>query len=267
MGLWGDIVGAVEGVLGDIIDALKDGEDIVGDVVDVVGAPLVFVINGVAYELGNLIGINIRSLTAAERNVVKSVFKSTVPADQVLVTSISGEDGRAFTLPGTLIMDVAGIIPPVGLLVHLVGLVDHLQDKYLINAGSIASLLPSAYDNGTRERSGSMLIHECTHVWQGIHNGFSWWYVFNSLYYQIKCGQRAYDVDENNLKTWSSYNVEQQAHLIEDWYSRGCLTTDHNYPYVRDNILPGHPTATTNLPPKLIIAGNAAPITSTGFAH
>jgi hypothetical protein len=109
-----------------------------------------------------------------------------------------------------------------------------------------------------------MVIHESTHVWQGIHSAFSWWYVFNSLYNQIKCGDHAYDVDEKNLKTWSTYNVEQQAHLIEDWYSRGSLTTDVCYPFVRDNIRPAKPWAQTalTLATNPLLAGRAGLATS-----
>ena len=164
--------------------------------------------------------------------------------------------GRAFTIPGSMVVDLAWIIPVFGPLISLGGMVEHLQDKFLINVGDVQyrRLIPSHYDTQTGEKAGSLLVHESTHVWQGIHSAFSWGYVFNSLYYQYKCGSRAYDVDETNLHTWGTYNVEQQAHLVEDWYSRGSLTTDSNYPFIRDNILPGRPSAATHLPPKLSVS-------------
>src|SRR5262249_51109429 len=120
---------------------------------------------------------------------------------------------------------------------------------YLINVGKAAynNLMPSPYDTARGEKAGSLLIHESTHVWQGHNAAFSWGYVFNSLYNQIKCGSHAYDVDFVKLKQWDSYGVEQQATLVEHWFSDGSLVTDHLYPFVRDNVRTGHPKAHTNL--------------------
>jgi hypothetical protein len=257
MGLLDDIENAVEGALNDlesvvnaIEDAVKAGLQVAGDVVAPIGSAISYVVNGVVYDLYDLIGVHMRSLTWIERDIVQSVFWNSVPPDKILITSIPGKDGRPFTIPGSMVIALAPIVPVLGEVVALSGLLLHLEDKFLINVGSMygdAPLYPSAYDTNKGEKAGSMVIHESTHVWQGIHSAFSWWYVFNSLYNQIKCGDHAYDVDEKNLKNWGSYGVEQQAHLIEDWYSRGSLTTDVCYPYVRDNIRPGKPAAQTGL--------------------
>jgi hypothetical protein len=257
VGLLDDIENAVEGALNDledvvsaIEDAVKDGLQVAGTVLSPIGSAISYVVNGVVYDLYDLIGIHMRSLTWIERDIVQGVFWDSVPPDKILITSIPGKDGRPFTIPGSMVIALAPLVPVLGEVVALSGLLLHLQDKFLINVGSMysnASLYPSVYDTNKSEKAGSMVIHESTHVWQGIHSAFSWWYVFNSLYNQITCGDAAYDVDEKNLKTFSTYNVEQQAHLIEDWYSRGSLTTDVCYPYVRDNIRPGKPTAMTGL--------------------
>lgn len=252
MSFFDDLVNDVESAFDDvesaIADAVRTGGTVLGTVVDAVGSSIKYVVDGVAYELGDLIGINMRSLTNAERGVLRGVFQNSLPVDKILVTSIPGKDGRAFTLPGTLVTAMVSIIPGIGPLIALGSLIEDLQDKYLINVGDMyQSMLPSNYDNQRAERSGSLLVHESTHVWQGYNSGFSWWYVFNSLYNQIKCGSHAYDVDETHLQTWSSYGVEQQAHLVENWYSRGSSTTDSNYPFIRDNIRPGRPSAQTFL--------------------
>jgi hypothetical protein len=251
MSLWDDIVNDVEGALNDlesvvnaIEDAVKKGLQVAGDVVAPIGSAIGYVVNGVLYDLYDLIGIHMRSLTWIERDIVTNTFWNSVPPDKIIITSIPGKDGRAYTLPGSLVIALAPIVPVLGEVVALSGLLMHLQDKYLINVGSMYSdhsLYPSSYDTNRYEAPGSLLIHESTHVWQGYNSAFSWWYVFNSLYNQYKCGDHAYDVDEGNLKNWDTYNVEQQAHLIEDWFSRGSKPTDVCYPYVRDNIRPGKP--------------------------
>jgi hypothetical protein len=254
MGWFDDVVNTVEGAVKDvgkaIADAVRTGRKVLGKVVDEVGAPIKFVVDGVAHELGKLLGIHMRSLTYAERQVLRGVFHQSLPVDRILLTSIPGKDGRAFTIPGSMVPVAALIIPGIGGLVALASLIEHLQDKYLINVGGTQyrSMLPSAYDTQSKERAGSLLVHESTHVWQGVHSAFSWSYVFRSLYDQIRCGSHAYDVDEKHLRTWSSYGVEQQAHLVENWYSRGSSPADGNYPFIRDNILPGRPSAPTRFP-------------------
>jgi hypothetical protein len=64
----------------------------------------------------------------------------------------------------------------------------------------------------------STLIHELTHVWQGHHDRGAWDYVAKSLYVQGKYGEKAYAYDKSNYKDWDTYNVEQQAQIVEDWY-------------------------------------------------
>jgi hypothetical protein len=249
---------AFEHAVGDaakaVANAVRTGGKVLGKVVQVLGAPVQIVVDGIVHEIGNLTGIHVRSLTQAERNVLLSVFGNSLPVDKILLTTISGKNGRGFTIPGSMIPALSGIIPGIGPLIALGSLIEHLQDKYLINVGKTQymAMLPSNYDIGFQERSGSLLVHEATHVWQGVHSAFPWWYVFNSLYYQLECGQHAYDVDESRLQTWSNYHVEQQAHLVENWYSRGSNPSDVNYPFIRDNIRPGKPGAQTALSTNVI---------------
>jgi hypothetical protein len=37
-------------------------------------------------------------------------------------------------------------------------------------------------------------------------------------------------------QSWSSYNVEQQAHIVEDWFKGGEREEDPLYRYIRDDI-------------------------------
>lgn len=272
MGWLDDIENAVEGALdslGDVVsaieDAVKSGAKIAGTVIEPIGEGIQYVVNGVAYKLADLVGIHMRKLTLSERAVLSGVFQNAVPLDKVLVTSIPGKDGRPFTIPGSMVTTLSLLIPVLGPLVTLESLMLNLLDKYLINVGGMYSdkaLLPSTYDTNKRERAGSMLVHETTHVWQGVHSAFSWWYVFQSLYTQAQEGSHAYDVDESHLQTWNRYGVEQQAHLVEDWFTRGSLTTDVCYPFIRDNVRPGKPNAETRFPVKLnpVLAGKIGSI-------
>jgi hypothetical protein len=67
---------------------------------------------------------------------------------------------------------------------------------------------------GDYEQPGSVFIHELTHAWQ-IHN--------NALL-DVICGMSTeykYESDNKwNERAWNSYNNEQQAHIVDDWYGR-----------------------------------------------
>jgi hypothetical protein len=80
-------------------------------------------------------------------------------------------------------------------------------------------------------------IHEMTHVWQGQNHLIGPGYMLNSLFWQaISDDAYRYTVGV----PWGKYNVEQQAHLVEDWYALDAKSTASlRYPYIRDNIL--HP--------------------------
>lgn len=115
----------------------------------------------------------------------------------------------------------------------------------------------ASYLNGRKVRD--TFIHELTHVWQG-HNGSNpFTYMAKSLGVQgwawlhHRDRNRAYWYDPHNLRHWSSYNVEQQACLVEDWFSEddrqrddGVVIKggqhspeDSRFPYIINNIRPG----------------------------
>jgi hypothetical protein len=87
-------------------------------------------------------------------------------------------------------------------------------------------------------------IHEMTHVWQGQNHLISASYMVNSMIAQAIAGyygdsDKAYDYKLTDPPTpWGEYNVEQQAHIVEDWYAQdGKSTSSPRYTYIRDNIL------------------------------
>ncbi|MGC2658558.1 MAG: hypothetical protein WA324_11430 [Bryobacteraceae bacterium] len=79
-----------------------------------------------------------------------------------------------------------------------------------------------------------VLIHELCHVWQGLHHLCSWSYVAGSHANRLLYGQKMYDYKAGDM--WGEYNVEQQAHIVEDWYRTGRRTDSPLYRYVSGNI-------------------------------
>jgi hypothetical protein len=87
----------------------------------------------------------------------------------------------------------------------------------------------------------STLIHEMTHVWQGHH---SWFGIAGVWLSSIKCQVlrqgNAYLYGEGNLnKDWGDFGKEEQAQIVEDWYTNGMSTSDPRFHYIRDNIRKG----------------------------
>lgn len=96
----------------------------------------------------------------------------------------------------------------------------------------ILHLGPEAYANSDGYKA--LLVHELTHVWQGQNGIFTSAYVANSAWHQAFSGSAAYKYKPG--KNWSEYNVEQQAHIVEDWYVGGMSTGSPLYRYIRDII-------------------------------
>jgi hypothetical protein len=236
-------------------DLLRGAKKIERVVASDVSKAVHVVVDGVEHAIGDLIGVHMRSPTNAEWRVIHEVFGGMVPPqDRILITSVAGLHGRPFTIPGSLVMGgAAGIgefVPVLGQIVLIAGLLEHLWDKYLLNMGpagykNVLSFWNTDFTNdvtGGPGRAGSTFVHEMTHVWQGYHKTFSWWYIFDSLYNQACCGSKAYQYTVG--KNWAEYNVEQQAHIVEDWWCNGAVVGSPWYRYMVSNIWTG--SATTN---------------------
>lgn len=172
----------------------------------------------------------IRALSSVEYGIVSPVFGATLPARlRVFVTNGAGINGRAFTIPTSLLSMVLGVGTLTFLPIVTVGyLASALNVAYLINAGD-------AYDRlATTEQA--LLVHEMTHVWQGKNSVFALSYVVNSVFNQCVRGD-AYRYVPG--QPWSSYNVEQQASIVEDWFSGGQLSTSDLYPYIIESVRTG----------------------------
>jgi hypothetical protein len=158
------------------------------------------------------------SLSISEKNLAKTVFQNTINYDLVKITDTLGAGARPWTTNS----------PPM----------------YMINVGSA---YPNLTANNDRKR---LLIHELAHVWQGQHLVP---FMLNSAAHQSLSainngGDVASAYNYTVGKSWGQYNVEQQASIVEHWFTPanicftngkcggGMKTTDSRYRYIRDNI-------------------------------
>lgn len=158
------------------------------------------------------IGRNGRLLSLNEQALATRVFGATLPKwDRIMVDDGLGYDDRPYTLDG-----------PPGLYCIHVGPVCYKD------CTSGAALGSSSVD--------ATFIHEMTHVWQFAHGCFV---KLSSLWAQGPLGQGYRTVPG---QPWESYNVEQQATLIERWYATGMSPASPYFQYVRDVIRVRPPT-------------------------
>jgi hypothetical protein len=135
-------------------------------------------------------------MNETERGVAKTVFKYTIPYDNIYLSTGLGAGDRPFTIPDPE------------------------------NFGSFIIYIGSKV-------TWDILIHELAHVWQGHNSNFAWGYTLNSLFSQMVC-DNAYKYRLGD--EWQNYNVEQQASIVEDWYKRGRSKSDPAFRYIRDNV-------------------------------
>jgi hypothetical protein len=160
---------------------------------------------------------NARVLAQREIKIAKSVFKKTIDYSRVYVSDGLGLQGRPYTIP----------VPMTN------------PRKYMIYVGE------QGYTGMSFLQSDkNLLIHELTHVWQGMQSTWAWTVQGSSLYHQAR--GNAYDYDKANYIDWDDYNPEQQAEIVEDWFERVSPGTnkddldesidDPRYRYIVENI-------------------------------
>lgn len=107
---------------------------------------------------------------------------------------------------------------------------------YLMNIG------PTHYANMAASHP-ALLVHETAHVWQGRNSAFALTYALESALHQcagiLSTSDRGAAYAYTAGAAWSSYNPEQQAKIVEDWYKAGEPTSGSLWPYVRDYVRRG----------------------------
>jgi hypothetical protein len=148
-----------------------------------------------------------RRLNQQEWQLAQQVFQRTLPYRAVRVSSRIGLGDRPFTLN--------------------YGIEDNHTYHLNVGTSGFGGLELTPY-------SRSLLIHELTHVWQSCHSVWPPTFIFNSLWHQTVSGGDAYKYTAGSA--WDSYNVEQQASIVEDCFNGGLQPTGPLYPYVRDHL-------------------------------
>jgi hypothetical protein len=155
----------------------------------------------------------VRALTRDEIRLARRVFGDSLLYTRVQISSLLGAGGAPFT-----------VAVPIGGVAFFV--INMGSDGYT-SAISPTSLQPT-------------FIHELTHAWQGQHSSNPFGFMVNSLLHQgmslWRTGNRAGAYRYEVGRAWDSYNVEQQASLVEDWFFNGMQTTDPRYTYIVSNI-------------------------------
>jgi hypothetical protein len=146
-----------------------------------------------------------RLLTPIEIDLAKKVFGDSLPYGAIYLSDALGLQRRAYTIPHPA---------KIG--------------SYLINIG------PDGFADASTAANDDTLIHELSHVWQGVHRAHPLDYVFDSIHNQARLGSDAYDYVAG--ADWNSYGAEQQAKIVADWYQLGMSEADSRFRYIRDNI-------------------------------
>ena len=155
-----------------------------------------------------------RSLNQLESSIATGVFGMSVNQQRLLICDLFIAEKRAFVSPQQ--PNVLGLVFGSG---------------FVINVG------PSRYpDLSATAKNKKTLVHELVHCWQGQHSPIACSYIFDSLWHRA-IDEDAYDYVVG--EPWESYNAEQQANLVAEWYDNGALETDNRFPYVRDYIRRG----------------------------
>ena len=162
-----------------------------------------------------------RLLKESEVEFARQVFQDKLPYERVYLSS------RFFPFNEGTAVTVASLSSFV--------LVRTLR-SYTIFVG------PDVFDEGADgPRFRDTFIHELTHVWQGYHGLLGWAYMAQSMLAQGYAILTQHD--RNRAYTykpgapWGSYNVEQQARLVQDWFLDGMKTdNDVRYPYIAKHI-------------------------------
>lgn len=175
------------------------GVAVFGGVVYVFGPNMIIpaVISGVAVGKAVNDSIGFRSLRPEEIELATKVFFDTVPFNRIRLTNLSYDGGRQFTFPNPI------------------------DGSILVNLGdALENPNPIGYKNNAYPSAGQVFIHELTHAWQIANTSFMPGLLCDAVVH------RDYNYrDENNLsntdwskRDWSSFNLEQQAHIVDDWF-------------------------------------------------
>lgn len=161
-----------------------------------------------------------RLLTDAEKDLARQVFEETLPFGAIYLSNGLGLGRRAYTIPHPL---------------HLGSYVIHIGPEIFPDATNSSIVVFG-------QTADAVLVHELTHVWQGVNRRHAFDYILDSVYNQIRFGSHAYDLNQDDVgkKSWGEFNAEQQAMIVENWYVGGMSESDEAFTYIKGNIRARH---------------------------
>ena len=146
-----------------------------------------------------------RVLDKSEQDLARSVFGPTLPSwDLIAITNGLGASGRPWTNDGPFFTGSNPMVPGMRYAINLGSVV--FSD--LTSTGPTLGILCEDFG-----RICDVFVHEMTHVWQAF-NDLNWT-MARSAWAQSWFGA-GYEYTPG--ESWDSYNVEQQAHIVEDWH-------------------------------------------------
>lgn len=205
-----------------------------------------------------------RWMNDAEWEIVTRVFTAgELPyRAQIVVTNGLGVSGANMAIPTALLGAVlgggsfaaiggaAGFVlagPKGAAVIAFLGAVSGAVQAYLSSIGPQGYILlvgPQRFTGMEQNMSSKKtLVHETTHVWQAKNSWFALSYVVSSVITQLAGLAAGRGVKGNYGYTpgspWSSYNVEQKADIVMDWFGAGEPTSGPLWPYIRDYVRKG----------------------------
>jgi hypothetical protein len=174
--------------------------------------------------LGDLL-VKHRPLSDSETRLARQVFGDTLPLDRIIVTNLSGDSDRPFTVP-------------------------NIDGDILMNMGPGHDTALDQYTYKSYTQKGEVFIHELTHAWQMAHAPFAHDVFWGAAQAKL-AGSSAYDYGLPG-PDWHRLGLEQQASIVNEWFAgttthmnpkiARTIASDQNdpyYGYISNNILLG----------------------------
>lgn len=242
--------GQAQGAWNDATGGAQDAAENAADEAKKLGKKLLNGLDDAWAELEQIFDpkvIGIRGLRWNERDILHGVYGSSLPRmNNLLIVSLAGASGRPFTIPASFVSGVANLILPGSqtLMILLVALAAKRGECYFMFMGN-RGFNDAVGGYSDDERPGQTLVHEACHAWQGFQGAFTWAYIFDSTFNQCLKGQGAYDIPSHPTAQWMAFGAEQQAQIVDMWFTNWEHSSDPYYPYIKSNVRPGRPYATT----------------------